>query len=313
MPKKKRRKADSRRQAAVRLAAEEARREKHAALVAERAGDPRFVQRVRTATGYQVTPAAQDQQELAEVFRAQRERFGEKFGRDPGPNDLLIFDPDADEPRPLDPDKMTAELLATLSDDTPPEVRAVVEAFAEVGYFVTAENQHTFSAEEVEVWERALTSRYEANGVPVEYDQGDDGVDEDGVWGDVVFMAADALELAAGMVMTSRDLRVAEELQARLEEASASEPDGEDAPAVAEVVFAVFLGWMIGRPARRGPSDCLTHDRAVYPAGRRTPCRGCPAPPVARARRPATAVLPCSGAWRLPTCSCDPRSAAGPQ
>jgi hypothetical protein len=246
MPKKKKQKADSRRQAAARLAAEAARREKHAAIVAERSGDPRFVQRVRTPTGYLVTPAAQHRHEMAEMFREQRERFREKFGRDPGPDDPVLFDPDADEPRTLDPDKMTAELLASLPDDTPPDVRAVAETFAEVGYLITSENQHTFSAEEVEVWERALTRRYEANGVSDAHYYLDDSDDDEETWGDVVYMAADALELAAGMVMASRDLLAADELQGRLEEASASESPDEEAPAVAEVVFAVFMGWMIG-------------------------------------------------------------------
>lgn len=125
MPKK-RRKPDGRRQAAARIAAEAARREKHAALVAERAGDPRFVQRARTAEGYRVTPAAQDRQELADMFRDERERFRVKFGREPGPDDPVIFDPDADEPRPLDFDKAMTEMLAGLSEDTPPYVRAVL-------------------------------------------------------------------------------------------------------------------------------------------------------------------------------------------
>jgi hypothetical protein len=94
---------------------------------------------------------------LVDMFQAQKERFREKFGRDPGPGDPVIFDldPDADEPRPLDVDKAMAEMLAGLPDDTPPYVRAVLETMAEVGYLITEENRHTFSAQEIAVWESA--------------------------------------------------------------------------------------------------------------------------------------------------------------
>jgi hypothetical protein len=259
MPKKKRRKPGGRQQAAARLAAEAARREKHAALVAERAGDPRFVQRVRTAEGYRVTPAAQDRQDLADMFREQQERFREKFGRDPGPDDPVIFDPDADEPRPLDVDQTMAEMLAGLSEDTPPYMRAVLETMAEVGYLITEENRHTFSAEEIAVWERALICRYEANGVTDEFFAADDDQDgEAGTWADIIEMAADALELAAGMAASSRDLRVADEFEARIQQEPASDVEDEDEDedgeaTVAQIVVTIFLGWMIG--AREAGTD----------------------------------------------------------
>ena len=248
MPKKKpKRRTDPRRQAAARLAAEEARREKHAALVLERTGDPRFVQRVRTPDGYMSTPAAQHQQELAEALRDQRERFRDKFGRDPGPDDPLFFDPDADEPLPADPDKMMTEFIASLPDDTPPRGRAMMETWAEVGFVITDENQHTFSAAEVELWSRALERRYEAHGIT----DLDEDPEDDGTLREVVEMTADALELAAGLVMSSRDLSVADELDARLTDTAAAGADdgadeGDDEPAAAEMLLVVFMGWMIG-------------------------------------------------------------------
>jgi putative PIN family toxin of toxin-antitoxin system len=39
--------------------------------------------------------------EVAAAFELQLENFREKFGRDPGPDDPIFFDPDADDPRPL--------------------------------------------------------------------------------------------------------------------------------------------------------------------------------------------------------------------
>jgi hypothetical protein len=243
MPKKKpKRRTDPRRQAAARLAAEEARREKHDALVLERTGDPRFVQRVRIPDGYMITPAAQHQQELADALRDQRERFREKFGRDPEPDDPLFFDPDADEPLPADPDKMMTAFIASLPEDTTPRVRAMMEAWVEVGFVITDENQHTFSAAEVELWFRALERRYEAHGI-TDFDEDP----QDGTLSDVVEMTAEALELAAGLVMSSRDLSVADELDARLTDtAGAGADDVSDEPAAAEMLLVVFMGWMIG-------------------------------------------------------------------
>ncbi len=41
--------------------------------------------------------------ELAEQMEDQLQRFIEKFGREPGPNGPIFFDPDFDEPTTLDP------------------------------------------------------------------------------------------------------------------------------------------------------------------------------------------------------------------
>jgi hypothetical protein len=38
--------------------------------------------------------------EMTEALKEQFRRFEEKFGRPPGPDDPLFFDPSADEPRP---------------------------------------------------------------------------------------------------------------------------------------------------------------------------------------------------------------------
>ena len=45
---------------------------------------------------------------------AQREAFRKKFGRDLGPGDPIFFDPDADEPTPMSPVWMEAEVLAAM-------------------------------------------------------------------------------------------------------------------------------------------------------------------------------------------------------
>ncbi len=48
---------------------------------------------------------------LREVLLKQREAFIQKFGRAPGLTEPVFFDPNADDPQPLDADEVTAGLL----------------------------------------------------------------------------------------------------------------------------------------------------------------------------------------------------------
>lgn len=132
-----------------------ARREKHAKLVVERHGDPNFPQRVRQPDGsYTVTMTP----EAKEAILRQMELFKEKFGREPGPDDPLFFDPDADEPTFL-----TEGPAAALSDDELFQLSehadvdpAYLFAMREVGYLPIETTQHMFSAHELEVFDEAV-------------------------------------------------------------------------------------------------------------------------------------------------------------
>lgn len=53
--------------------------------------------------------------QLAEAVEGLRELFRKKFGRDPGPDDPLVFDPDADEPRPM-PEKDLDRIYAVMEE-----------------------------------------------------------------------------------------------------------------------------------------------------------------------------------------------------
>ena len=48
--------------------------------------------------------------ELHEAIRQQLENFKEKFGREPGPDDTIFFDPDCEIPTPLSELKLRKEL-----------------------------------------------------------------------------------------------------------------------------------------------------------------------------------------------------------
>ncbi len=52
--------------------------------------------------------------DAADALESQRRRFEDKFGRPPGPDDPLFFDPDADEPQPLPATGVEAATVAML-------------------------------------------------------------------------------------------------------------------------------------------------------------------------------------------------------
>jgi hypothetical protein len=68
--------------------------------------------------------------EMAREMKAQLARFKEKFGREPGPNDPVFFDPDEDTPKPIPEwkiDQAFDEAIAKL----PPEQQQAMREFAE--------------------------------------------------------------------------------------------------------------------------------------------------------------------------------------
>ncbi len=63
--------------------------------------------RKKTAQGRAVPMSPEVQRAMEDQFQ----RFREKFGRDPGPDDPVFFDPDADTPQELDGDRVVSEIV----------------------------------------------------------------------------------------------------------------------------------------------------------------------------------------------------------
>jgi hypothetical protein len=61
--------------------------------------------------------------EITQIISDQRARFIKKFGREPGPNDPVFFDPDRDVPTPWSPEKLQAELLKAMEAANIPEAK----------------------------------------------------------------------------------------------------------------------------------------------------------------------------------------------
>jgi hypothetical protein len=238
-----------------RLAREEQDREAHARLVVERSGDPRFVQRTTTVGGGAVVtwdPDSVEGRALAEALEESRRAFREKFGRDPGPDDPVFFDRDADEPVPMTGLGWRAGFAemrqaAARSGMDP----AYIAAWQEVGYVVAEANQHLFSAAEVRAYLDAVVRHHD----DVVDDDGD-GWDED-YWDPAGEAAVGLREVVAQVLRDDgpdAGLRLVESLD-----------DAEDADAAglaASTMVAVMLAWLAGA-REQADRPATTATRAV--------------------------------------------------
>ena len=95
--------------------------------------------------------------ELVEHMEAMRKQFVEKFGREPGPDDPIFFDPDADTPAFLSPAKMKADWERICEAGIKANLdRAVIYAMAKTGRMLTQENQKHLDPQEIEEWGDAV-------------------------------------------------------------------------------------------------------------------------------------------------------------
>ncbi len=87
-------------------------------------------------------------------MEGQFQRFREKFGRGPGPDDPVFFDPDADTPQELDWDKIRSEIVGGMVEaGIEPEK---IYAYRKTGLIVTEENWGLLSKEQQQEWEAAI-------------------------------------------------------------------------------------------------------------------------------------------------------------
>lgn len=61
-----------------------------------------------------VMPKVRMPPELRQALLDQRAAFIRKFGREPGPGDPLLFDPDKDVPTPISAERMGSDLADTM-------------------------------------------------------------------------------------------------------------------------------------------------------------------------------------------------------
>lgn len=92
--------------------------------------------------------------EMIQILDQQREAFIKKFGREPRPEDSVIYDEDCDEPTPLSEDNIHDVILnALLQANSRP---AIVYAFKKTGLLVTQTNRHLLSRADWKAWKDAV-------------------------------------------------------------------------------------------------------------------------------------------------------------
>jgi len=94
--------------------------------------------------------------EVREILKIQEQAFRVKFGREPGPDDPIFFDPNADTPKPLeiDPADMRRELGEAAKKAGIPE--ELIYATNKTGIILTAENRDLLPDNQVREFEDAV-------------------------------------------------------------------------------------------------------------------------------------------------------------
>jgi len=163
--------------------------------------------------------------------------FRAKFGRDPGPNDPLFFDPDADEPISLPGDAWHGALDEMIAKaDQIGLDPAYLKAWRELGYVITESNQHLFSAADVQAWSDAV-EKYE-----------EDADDTDIDFSDLFDLLADQLEAAVQETLTQQSPEPARLLadhiiDGDLEILDSDEHDDEEGAPGISIAFAILAAW----------------------------------------------------------------------
>lgn len=96
--------------------------------------------------------------ESRKIIEHQLEAFRKKFGREPGPEDPIFFDPDADIPKPYDLERFRKnwnELMdeAVRNDAIPPEL---AYAAKKTGFIVTETNKDKLTRQQLKEWDDAV-------------------------------------------------------------------------------------------------------------------------------------------------------------
>lgn len=96
-----------------------------------------------------------DARAVKKAMLERKARFHKKFGRDPGPDDPVFLDPDADEPQEMEEHKIMAEaVLAMLHAGTP---EPFIYSFIRTGGLIMFEGSRDhWPQESIDAWDQAM-------------------------------------------------------------------------------------------------------------------------------------------------------------
>lgn len=92
--------------------------------------------------------------QMISLLDEQREAFKKKFGREPRPEDPVIYDEDCDEPTPLSEEKIHEVMIKALV--AAGARQEIVYAARKTGRLVTESNRHLLTREEWKEWKDAV-------------------------------------------------------------------------------------------------------------------------------------------------------------
>jgi hypothetical protein len=95
---------------------------------------------------------------VRDALEAQLILFRRKFGRDPGPNDPVFFDPDKDVPTPIDPEPDVVAALEKAGVNP-----AIIFAYRKTGLLITGDNFEGYAPEDLAEWDAAMQEYLNAN------------------------------------------------------------------------------------------------------------------------------------------------------
>ena len=97
--------------------------------------------------------------EVVDALQEQQKLFAEKFGRKPGADDPIFFDPSKDTPQPMD-DVAVGEAIAEAMSQAgiAPEY---IYASRKTGLMPSTENEHLLSDADLEEWDTAIAEYHE--------------------------------------------------------------------------------------------------------------------------------------------------------
>lgn len=98
---------------------------------------------------------------LVDLLKRQEQTFIEKFGRPPGPDDPVFFDPTADEPQPIIDEVVEHHLLEGMHKAGVHP--AVIHAYQVTGLLVTKDNRKHLSKTDRKAWDDAIDEWYETH------------------------------------------------------------------------------------------------------------------------------------------------------
>jgi len=104
--------------------------------------------------------------ELKEVLKGQKKLFIRKFGREPGPDDPVFFDADADTPQFITGQKVEQLVEEVVQAMRKAEIdERYIYAYRKTGLFITEENVDLMTPEELEEFEEAIREYERLRGI----------------------------------------------------------------------------------------------------------------------------------------------------